>query len=142
MAERNADVDKVEKLTRMAEGGDKAGLAEELHAMDPAERARVARQMDELNDKRRQAQPHLPDVQIVVSRDATGAQRLDDVLTKVPNDSKAWWKPWTWLESSEITRDVYDPQYHRLGDWLLQKTAESISNRNRLVNELIAEMER
>jgi hypothetical protein len=142
MVERKADVDKVEKLTRMAESGDKAGLMEELHAMDPAERARVARQMDELNEQRRQSQPQLPDIQIAIAKDAAGAPRLDDILTKVPNDSKAWWKPWTWLESSEITRDVYDPQYDRLGNGLLQKTAETIGYRNRRVNEIIAQMER
>ncbi len=138
MVEQNRE--QIEKLTEMAESGDKAGLMEELHCMDPAERAKVARQIDELNDENRKSNSGLPDIQLTVATDFMGTERLDDIVTKMPNDSKAWFKPWTWFAGSEITTDVYDPEHDRLGNGLLQKTAENISHHNRQVNEILEQM--
>jgi hypothetical protein len=131
--ERESEADKVERLTTMAESGDKKGLMEELHAMDPFERAGIARQMDELNAQRRTENSKLPDIEITTSRDLAGMERLEDIISKVPNDAKAWYKPWTWFSSSEIKTDVYDKEQGAdVGN-----LREVFSHRNRQLNEMI-----
>lgn len=140
--ERENHEEKVERLTKMAESGDKNGLMEELHSMSAHERAGMAREMDALNAERRATNAKLPDIQIVTNTDSAGAERLQDIITTVPNESKAWYKPWTWLQKSEFTTDVYDPEFKRAGSGLLQQGMEAMNSRNRELNRVLAEMER
>lgn len=121
----------VEKLTKLTEVGDKSGLSQEFHEMDPGERASRARQVDECNAEHRKINAQLPDVRIVTTQ-FFGVERLDDILTVVPNDTKAWYKPWTWFQGSEITKDVYDPDFDKAGNGIFQKVSESLAARRRL----------
>lgn len=129
MVERQRERNKIEEPTPMAESGDKSGLGEELQAMEPGERMSVARQIDALSEERRQTSSRLPDVEIVLSRDALGAERLEDVLTRAPNDDSSWLKPSTWSGTSEIKGDVYDPDYDRVGHELVHQTCSHIAFR-------------
>ncbi len=131
--ERESETDKVERLTNMAESGDKEGLQREIHAMDPFERAGIAKQMDELNAQRRSENSKLPDIEITTHKDVAGMERLDDIISKVPNDSKAWFKPWTWFQGSESKTDVYDREFTLFAD-----TREALNFRVRDTNRASA----
>ncbi|MBI4532418.1 MAG: hypothetical protein HY711_00610 [Candidatus Melainabacteria bacterium] len=132
--DRDSSKEYVEKLTNMAEAGDKSGLNEEFHRMHPDERAHRAHQIDQCNAEHRKSNAQLPDVTIVTTH-AFGVERLDDILTAVPNDTKAWYKPWTWFQGSEITKDVYDPDFDEAGNGLLQKVAELLIAHRRQIEE-------
>jgi len=138
--ERETEEQKVERLTTMAESGDKGGLMQELHEMNPYERARIAHQMDDLNAQHRETNAKLPDIQITTNTDAAGAERLQDIITQVPNDAKAWYKPWTWFDSSQVTTDVYDPEFKQYGSGLGQQTLEAVHNNNKELNRILAEL--
>ena len=135
--ERESEADKVQRLTTLAESGDKEGLQKEIHAMNPYERAGIAKQMDELNAQRRTENSKLPDIEITTHTDISGNQRLDDIISKVPNDSKAWYKPWTWFEGAEKKTDVYDREYSFMAD-----TREALNFRVQDTNRAISEVRR
>lgn len=112
----------VERMTQSAERGE--NLSRELNSMSIPERLQMARQMDQLNEQRRQSNPNLPDLQITSTTDAGGTRHLQDIQAVRTNANMV----------SRMTGnnkvDVYDPPAaERTGSGMLQQGADSLMSR-------------
>jgi hypothetical protein len=133
--------ERAEDLVAKAEAGDKSALTEELNQMTIEDRLAVVRQMDQINAQHRQDNPNLPDLQFGTTADAAGREHLSDVQMVTQNDSKAWYKPWTWFQASEYKTDVYDPPKEgTVGNGMLGQAVDGILSRNRQLAEIEREL--
>lgn len=112
----------VDRFTQRAERGE--NLSRELNEMPIQERLQMARQMDQNNAQRRQANPNLPDLEITTTTDAGGTTHLQDIQAVKPNAGM-----FARVTGGNKT-DVYDPPAsERSGSGMAGQAADSLTSR-------------
>ncbi|GEM_PF-3467578 len=120
------------RLEKEAEAQETGALSRELNSFSIEDRLALARAMEAINDRRREANHDLPILEIGTTRDAAGREHLEAVDMKF---EKSWFNPGKYLFGKYSVVDVYQPPALELGSGLLQQAADGIRDHNRELSE-------